>query len=91
MYCKVIFPFRRLQSFRFQKKSFGKNVKVIITIDGRIRDEKLQHNNNIKVAKISILALASGKVDKYIYRTGDEILPQARMKQQAKFSYFSFV
>ena len=40
-----------------------------MTIDDRIKDEKLQYNINRKVAKISILL--SGKIDKYEYLTGE--------------------
>ena len=55
--------------------------------DDKIRDEKLQHDINRKAAKIS--ALSSGKIDKYEYLTGEDILPsdQRRMIQQAKFTY----
>ena len=42
-------------------------------IDDKIRDEKLQYNINRETAKIS--ALSSGKIDKYKYLTGEEILP----------------
>ena len=44
-----------------------------MTIDDKIKDEKLQYNINREVAKIS--ALSSGKIDKYEYLTGEEILP----------------
>ena len=44
-----------------------------MTIDDQIRDEKLQYDINRKVAKIP--ALSSGKIDKYEYLTGKEILP----------------
>ena len=59
-----------------------------MTIDDEIRDEKLQHDINREAAKIS--ALSSGKIDKYEYLTGEEILPpdQIRMIEQAKFTYF---
>ena len=42
-----------------------------MTIDGKIRDEKLQYD--IEAANLS--ALSSGKIDKHEYFTGDEILP----------------
>ena len=42
-------------------------------IDDKIRDEKLQYDNNKEAAKLS--ALSSGKIDKYEYLTGEEILP----------------
>ena len=41
-------------------------------IDDEIRDEKLQYDINREAAKI--LALTSGKIDKYEYLTGEEIL-----------------
>ena len=44
-----------------------------MTIDGQIENEKLQYNINNEAAKIS--ALSSGKIDKYEYLTGEEILP----------------
>ena len=53
-------------------------------IDDQIRDEKLQYNNNREAAKIS--SLSSGKIGKYEYYTGEEILPsdQRRVIEQAK-------
>ena len=58
-----------------------------MTIDDKIRDEKLQYDINREAAKIS--ALSSGKIDKYEYLTGEEILPsvQSRIIKQAKFEY----
>ena len=55
-------------------------------IDERTRDEKLQYHINKEAAKIS--ALTSGKIDKYEYLTGKEILPcnQSRIIEQAKFT-----
>ena len=44
-----------------------------MTINDQIRDEKLQCDINRKAAEIS--ALSSGKIDKYEYLTGKEILP----------------
>ena len=38
-----------------------------------IKDQKLQYNINRKAVKIS--ALSPGKIDKYEYLTGQEILP----------------
>ena len=43
-----------------------------MTINDEIRYVKLQYNINRKAAKIS--ALSSGKIDKYEYVTGEEIL-----------------
>ena len=58
-----------------------------MTINHKIRDEKLQYNINRKAAKIS--ALSPGKIDKYKYLTGEEILPpnQRHIIEQAKFAY----
>ena len=58
-----------------------------MTIDDKIKDEKLQYDINREAAKIS--ALSSGKIDKYEYLTGEEILPsdQSRIIEQATFTY----
>ena len=58
-----------------------------MTIDDQIRDEKLQYNINREAAKIS--ALSSGKIHKYEYLTGEDILPsnQQQIIEQAKFTY----
>ena len=58
-----------------------------MTTDDKIKDEKLQYDINRETAKIS--ALSSGKIDKYEYLTGEEILPpvQNRIIEQAKFIY----
>ena len=58
-----------------------------MTIEDQIRDEKLQHDINREVAKIS--TLSSGKIDKYEYLTGEEILSsnQQQIYEQAKFTY----
>ena len=58
-----------------------------MTINDQIRDEKLQYDINREAAKIS--ALSSGKIDKYEYLTGKEILPsnQQQIIEQAKFTY----
>ena len=42
-------------------------------INDQIRNEKLQYGLNREAAKIS--ALSSGKIHKYEYLTGEEILP----------------
>ena len=54
-----------------------------MTIEDQIKDEKLQYNINREAA------LLSGKIDKYEYLTGEEILPsnQQQIIQQAKFTY----
>ena len=58
-----------------------------MTMEDQIRDEKLQYDINRETAKIS--ALSSGKIDKYEYLTGEEILPSNRQQiiEQAKFTY----
>ena len=42
-----------------------------MTIHDTIEDEKLQHDTYRETAKVS--AFSSGKIDKYEYRTGEEI------------------
>ena len=58
-----------------------------MTINYQIREEKLQYDVNRKAAEIS--ALSSGKIYKYKYLTGKEILPSNKQEiiEQAKFSY----
>ena len=58
-----------------------------MTTDDKIRNEKLQYDLNRELAQIS--ALPSGKIDKYEYPTGEEILPldSGRVIEQAKFNY----
>ena len=58
---------------RFRKNLLRSYVIKIITIEDQIKDEKLQYDINRETAKIS--ALSSGKLDKYEYLTGEEILP----------------
>ena len=60
-----------------------------MTTNDPIRDEKLQYDINRKVAELS--ALSSGKIDKYEYFTGEEILlsNQQQIIEQAKFTYSS--
>ena len=58
-----------------------------MTINDQIRDEKLQYDINREAAKIS--ALPSGKIQKYEYLTGEDILPsnQQQIVEQARFTY----
>ena len=58
-----------------------------MAINDEIRDEKLQYDSNREAAKM--LALSSGKIHKYKYLTGEEILPsnQQQIIEQAKFTY----
>ena len=57
-----------------------------MTIDDQIINEKLQYDINKEAAKIS--ALSSGKLHKYEYLTGEDILPsnQQRIIEQTKFT-----
>ena len=57
-----------------------------MTID-KIKNEKLQCIIDSETAKISALSL--GKIDKYEFPTGEEILPfdQSRIIKQTKFTY----
>ena len=58
-----------------------------MAIEDQIKVEKLQHDINRDAAKIS--ALLSGKITKYEYLTGEEILSsnQQQIIEQAKFTY----
>ena len=58
-----------------------------MTINDQIRDEKLQDGINRETAKIS--ALSSGKIHKYEYLTGEDILPsnQQQVIEQVKLTY----
>ena len=58
-----------------------------MTIEDQIKDEKLQYDINREATKIS--ALSSGKIEKYEYLTGEEILPsnQQQIIEQVKFTY----
>ena len=60
-----------------------------MTINDQIKDEKLQYDIDREAAKIS--ALSSGKIHKYEYLTGEDILPsnQQQIIEQAKFTYSS--
>ena len=54
-----------------------------MTIDDKIRDEKLQYET------VTMSALSSGKTDKYEYLIDKEISlsDQSRVIEQAKFTY----
>ena len=62
-----------------------------MTIEDQMRDEKLQYDINREAVKIS--ALLSGKIDKFEYLPGEEILPsnQQQIIEQAKFTYSPLV
>ena len=58
-----------------------------MTINDQIEDEKLQYDINRKVAEIS--AKSSGKLHKYEYLIGEDILPsnQQQIIAQTKFTH----
>ena len=60
-----------------------------MTIEKKIINKKLQYYINREDTKIS--TLSSGKIDKYKYNTGKEILSsdQNQMIEQTKFPYYS--
>ena len=59
-----------------------------MAIDDKIRDKKQQHYD-IKREVSNLSVLSPGKIDKYEYPTGQEILPadQTRAIEQTKFKY----
>ena len=58
-----------------------------MTINDQIKDQKLQYDINREAAKVP--ALSSGKIDKYEYLTGKEILSSNKKEiiEQGKFTY----
>ena len=58
-----------------------------MTYNDQIRDKKLQYDINREAPKIS--ALSSGKIHKYEFFTGEDILPsnQQQIIEQARFTY----
>ena len=58
-----------------------------MAVHEKTKDEKLQHEINREAAKIS--TLTSGKIDKYKYITGEEILSsdQRRIIEHSRFTY----
>ena len=71
----------------FRRNLLGRILKLITTSDDKTRDEKIQYDINREAPKI--LALSSGKNDKYEYLADEEILSssQRRVIEQAKFTY----
>ena len=57
-------------------------------IDDKIRNEKWQYDTNREAAKIVVLS--SGKIDKYEYLTGEEVLCfyKRQIIEEAKFTCF---
>ena len=74
-------------SSRFRNNHLERMQELIMTID-KIEDEKLQYDINREAVKISALS-SGGKIDKYEYFTGEEILSsdQGRIIEQTKFTY----
>ena len=60
---------------------------MIITVDERIRDEKLRYDINREASKLPALLL--GKINKYEYVRAEKTLPldQSRIIEKAKFIY----
>ena len=58
-----------------------------MTIDNQIRGEKLEYDIDREATKM--LAISSGKIDKYEYLTGKEILlsSQRQILEQYKLTY----
>ena len=58
-----------------------------MTINDQIKDEKVQYDINREAAKI--FAWSLGKLHKYEYLTGEDILPsnQQHIIEQTKFTY----
>ena len=58
-----------------------------MTVNDKTKDRKLQHDTNRDASKISALSL--GKVDKYEYIIGEEILPldQSKVIEPANHIY----
>ena len=75
------------QTILYGLENFFENIIKIMTVNDQIRDEKLQYDINREVAKIS--ALSSGKIHKYEYLPGEDILPsnQEQITEQARFTY----
>ena len=71
----------------FRKNLLERIQKLIMTINNKILDKKLQYDINWEASKIP--ALNCGKIDKYEYLTGKEIIPSgpSQIIQQAKFTY----
>ena len=74
-------------SSRFRKNRLDRKKELIMTIDDKIRDEKLKYDIHREAAKVS--ASSPGKIDKYEFLTGEERLPfdQNTIIEQAKFNY----
>ena len=58
-----------------------------MSIDEKVRDEKLQYDTNREARKVS--ALSSAKINKYEYLAGEKVFPfdKSRTTKEANFSY----
>ena len=74
-------PLASDKSSRFRKNLLEKNIKIS---HDKTTDEKLQYYIDKKATKTS--ALSSGKIDKYKYLTGKEILPSDQRRSRKKTS-----
>ena len=74
-------------SLRFRNNHLERIEKLIMTIDDKIIDKKMQCDMNREAAKIS--ALSSGETEKYEYLAREEILPsdQGRIKERTTFAH----
>ena len=72
---------------RLRKSLFNIYIIKIMTVNDQIKYGKLQYGINREAAKIS--ALPSGKIYKYEYLNGEDILPsnQQQITEQATFTY----
>ena len=74
-------PLTSDKSSRFRKNLLEKNIKIS---HDKTTDKKLQYYIDKKATKTS--ALSSGKIDKYKYLTGKEILPSDQRRSRKKTS-----
>ena len=88
MYCKTTFlvidtTLTSDNLFLFNCNILETTYRLIMKIDDGIRDEKLPYDINSEAEKRS--AVSSGKIDKYEFLTGEEILSpyQSRMIERA--------
>ena len=58
-----------------------------MTVNDKIRDDKLQYDINREATRMS--ALSSGRIHKYEYFTGEDILPsnEKQIIEQARCTY----
>ena len=64
---------------RFRRNLSERIQKLIMTIDDKIRDQKLQYDINREAAKYQHY-FASSKIDRYEYLTGEAILPSSQSR-----------